>query len=112
MSVVTKRALTYVKALKARDAAYAEECAYWRSKGYRPHYCKHGTDQWTDYDNICGPCEDGHSNYELALMSARGDVAETRRRTDWVVTAPRDLPHDLRSKLIDWAVEPITSEVN
>lgn len=24
----------------------------------RPHYCVHGTNQWTDYDNICHYCED------------------------------------------------------
>lgn len=27
--------------------------------GYRPHYCEHGVNMWTDYDAICGYCEDG-----------------------------------------------------
>ena len=40
---------------------YLDACDEWRKEGYRPHYCEHGTNQWTDYDNICGPCEDGHS---------------------------------------------------
>lgn len=40
---------------------YLDACESWRRDGYRPHYCEHGTNQWTDYDNICGPCEDGLS---------------------------------------------------
>lgn len=33
----------------------ADEC---QRQGYRPKYCIHGTSSWTDYDNICGGCED------------------------------------------------------
>lgn len=28
-------------------------------QGFRPHYCIHGMNMWTDYDPICGGCEDG-----------------------------------------------------
>ncbi len=44
-----------------------------------PHHCEHGTNLWTDYDNICGPCEDGWSmgngidrrRYALSIASER-----------------------------------------
>lgn len=32
-----------------------------KHKGYTYPACEHGTSRWTDYDNICGPCEDGFS---------------------------------------------------
>jgi hypothetical protein len=38
---------------------YLEACEQDRREGHRPHYCEHGKTQWVDYDNICGPCEDG-----------------------------------------------------
>jgi hypothetical protein len=45
--------------LKAGYEAYQEEReSYWR-RGLQPHHCEHGSNLWTDYDNICGPCEDG-----------------------------------------------------
>jgi hypothetical protein len=47
--------------LAASYAEYLAECDYDRSQGYRPHYCEHGANMWTDYDNICGACEDGFS---------------------------------------------------
>lgn len=112
MSVVAKRALMYLNALKAGDAEYAEDCAYWRSQGFTPHYCRHGKDRWTDYDNICGHCEDGYDNYTLALMSARADVAECQRRTEWLKNAPKEnMPHELFVSLLYWGTEPITSEI-
>lgn len=45
--------------LKAGYADYLAECESYRQDGYTPHYCEHGTNRWTDYDNICGGCEDG-----------------------------------------------------
>src|SRR5690606_34118973 len=53
-------ALTHVKReRRARAIAleeYAADLAADAAVGYRGHYCIHGTDQWTDHDNICGPC--------------------------------------------------------
>lgn len=54
-------------AVKISDALYRDyldylaACDSYRADGFRPHYCEHGTNQWTDYDNICGGCEDGVS---------------------------------------------------
>ena len=51
-------------------ARYEEDCAYDREQGHRPHYCIHGTNQWTDYDNICGGCEDSLTVWDMAERSA------------------------------------------
>ena len=97
------RAIQRVKALRKREADYAAEVdAWYRSgdgrapnwrtepdgrrwnaggRGYTFPTCIHGTSRWTDYDNICGPCEDGPENvYELAWYSAIRDVEEYLRR--------------------------------
>jgi hypothetical protein len=57
-----------------RRADYALECEADRRNGHRPHYCIHGTNQWTDYDNICGGCEDSLSDAEWADVVAHGHV--------------------------------------
>lgn len=80
-------------------------------KGYSYPYCPHGSSNWTDYDNICGPCEDGYSVYQLALWSAQEKVAKYNERVDWVVSAPKGLDNDIRRKLIEWAVEPVSSKL-
>ena len=64
-----KLAHTIVLNLKARARRLAEEyeaeCAEDYRQGHRPHYCRHGTNQWTDYDNICGSCENGDSALDV-----------------------------------------------
>jgi len=70
-------ALQIYKRLTDRYNSYLEECEEDRKQGYRPHYCEHGTNQHTDWDNICGACEDGYSmrnpqaRREEALRQAR-----------------------------------------
>lgn len=62
--------------------------------GFRPHYCIHGTNLWTDYDNICGGCEDGsfteHSTPRevraYARMLAEGEAAHEARRAEEVTS--------------------------
>ena len=58
--------LSVYKVCKARhlehQAQYVQYCADMAKEGYAPQYCIHGTNQWTDYDNICGGCE---SDYTL-----------------------------------------------
>lgn len=41
-----------------RSNEYLRDVEDAAKEGYRPHHCFHGTNLWTDYDNICGPCED------------------------------------------------------
>lgn len=75
---VTYRAAIRIMArLEANYAAYLADCESDYRRGYRAHYCEHGTNQWVDYDNICGPCEDGRTmsdpmqRREFALYEAK-----------------------------------------
>lgn len=54
-----KLALAIDRSLALGYQDYLDACEQDRRDGYRPHYCEHGKTQWVDYDNICGPCEDG-----------------------------------------------------
>lgn len=60
-------------------ADYLEECEQWHREGYRAHYCEHGTNLWTDYDNICGPCEDGLSMSDGLFRMAYA-ISEAKNR--------------------------------
>lgn len=82
--VVLRRAMELMHELKAGYEEYLEEReSYWK-EGYRPHYCEHGTNQWTDYDNICGPCEDGvsmrHPDQRWAAAKAQASAEFEQRR--------------------------------
>lgn len=64
MNTVSTSALypLFVEALRAireNRAEYERECEEYARAGYRPRTCIHGTYLWTDYDPICGRCEDG-----------------------------------------------------
>lgn len=130
-SMTGKLALKILRELKARDAEYRQDREDWylrgdgRSpkwyqgpdddrpynyggKGYSYPCCPHGTSNWTDYDNICGRCEDGYSVYQWAVWEATERVAKARERIDWIVSAPSSLRHtEMHRDLIDWAMEPI-----
>jgi hypothetical protein len=85
-------ALKFVQKYRDMHAEYERDCESDRDNGYRAHYCEHGTNQWTDYDNICGPCEDGRTlaygswKYERALSEAKArfiaadDIMRLHRR--------------------------------
>ena len=45
---------------------------------------------WTDYDNICGGCEDSATPYELARWRAREAFEHFCQRFDWLMTFPAD----------------------
>ena len=126
-----KIALQRLRALKAHEAEYRADREEWyrsgdgrrpnwrtdpetgRShnyggKGYSYPYCPHGMSLWTDYDNICGGCEDGYSVYQLALWSAQEMVSEYNERSDWLLNAPSALRHsDMYRDLIDWVLAPL-----
>jgi hypothetical protein len=82
-------ALTILRAMKRRrDESIAEwhrDAAEDRRNGYRPHYCLHGKSNWTDYDNICGGCEDGDTVYATHMEAgvyerAIGEARVQQRR--------------------------------
>ena len=132
MDAMTRKvALVELRKLKAREREYESEVDEWyragdgRSpkwhtdpetgrrhnyggKGYAFPYCRHGSSLWTDYDNICGGCEDGTNIYQLALWSAQEKVAKVNERTDWLVSAPDALRRtEMFRELIEWALSPI-----
>lgn len=73
-------ALPALAQLKAQAEEWEELAADDKRHGYRPRRCWHGTSQWSDYDVICGPCEDfGYYPtpdvlYRLALDKAHHKV--------------------------------------
>lgn len=49
------------------------------NEGHSYPTCIHGTSNWTDYDNICGACEDGYMYFDY-LRDARECLDEAVRR--------------------------------
>lgn len=78
----------YVKARKRiadRDEAYELEArAAWK-EGLRPHYCKHGTNLWVDYDPICGGCESEYTPLEEAVGIASSWHHREQTEHEWQV---------------------------
>lgn len=79
-------------------AEYLELCEIDRRDGFRSRSCEHGTDNWTDYDNICGACEDGYSmGYDtgrvlmrqMALANARDRVKRADEIGSWLAGGVR-----------------------
>ncbi len=103
------RALTHVKAQRVRKAEYEAECREWARQGYRAHHCPHGRDLWVDYDVICGPCEDGLSIHQIALMTAHDEVRTFTERLDIANRAHHaHAPEDVRAGLFAWAMQAIS----
>ena len=106
--LVLAYALVAIKGLRKRDAAYREECEEYAKQGYAPHYCKHGTNLWTDYDNICGPCEDSASNYEIALAYGHETAREYMKRVEMIVQVSasgffsREVTEQMVNELLAW----------
>lgn len=75
---VLRLAVTLAAEAEESYAAYLADCESDRQAGYRAHYCEHGTNLWTDYDNICGPCEDGRTNSDPMQRRERA-LAEAKR---------------------------------
>lgn len=84
--------------------------------GYVYPSCIHGMSLWTNYDNICGGCEDGGlSTWEAMAREAiweakrRQRVSVDRRKAilDNGLITRHDLPAELRNALLGWMVEPL-----
>lgn len=67
-----------IQSVVANYNEMVEEC---RRQGYRAQYCIHGTNNWTDYDNICPGCEDGIFPQDTTYMDVLKDVLEEYRAT-------------------------------
>jgi hypothetical protein len=91
-------------------AEYERDCAYDRERGHTPHYCVHGTNRWTDYDNICPGCEDGVFGLRIALQIAHDLQYQWEKRNELVVAAMKaNAPAEIRVALANWASE-VTGE--
>lgn len=76
--------------------------------GYTFPACIHGMSRWTDYDNICGGCEDGRTVYELALACAWSDFHKfTKRQNATLALADQSPPHEVMGILLGWACEAL-----
>lgn len=75
---------------QANHRAMVEEYA---KDGYRAPHCIHGTDNWTDYDNICYGCEDenGFSEYssedEIRVMAEAMAIQEHNQKMSRIHSA-------------------------
>lgn len=109
---VLLRALKYVHAIKRRNAEYLEECESYYRRGFTPEFCIHGKYLWTDYDAICGWCEDGEeSTYKYALRLAKRDFADFHNRIDWLNKRPdrfdQPMPNELFNQIMAWVIAPL-----
>ena len=99
-------ALVLVKALRAnRDARiryFFQECREAGREGWAPSHCYHGTRIDTDWDNICGGCEDGSDTpytsfgeacgYDEALHRVASFRAVDQRIRDFYAAIPAGTP--------------------
>lgn len=111
---LTMRLAAIIRAdLRVQRAEYEEEK---RRAGGWLDYCVHGTyiGTWWGPDYMCGTCEMGVTDDEIALGSARVIVDRWDTRMSMVnnvIDSCRDageaLPDDVRERLVDWALEPM-----
>lgn len=99
--------------LKADFQSWVESCEQDRAEGHTAHYCEHGKTRWVDYDNICGPCEDGRTmgdprqRMECAIDSAKGRVERVKKITEHM-GALRELGVNFTSE----QMKPVWDEMN
>lgn len=85
---------------------HERDCAYDRANGHRPHYCIHGTNQWTDYDNICPGCEDSVFGLRIAVQIAHDLQYQWEQRTKIVRDAAKaGAPDEIRIALAQWCAD-------
>ena len=123
-------AIHMVHQRKAMYDAYEEDVRDWyrngdgrpTREGGRGHTypeCIHGYSRWTDYDNICGSCEDGYGSYnylrelEVAKEMAKDSFQEFHDRLNFYIDLRRkilntNLPVTIdETAMNDWVQAPI-----
>jgi hypothetical protein len=94
-------------------AEYEAQCEASAKDGYRPSHCFHGTYLWTDYDPMCGPCEDGYGYFDpnayrrLALDEAQRAHAKQDERVDMLVKLMQMGAPVQIAELGAWATQPV-----
>lgn len=69
-------------------------------KGHTYPSCPHGMSYWTDYDNICGGCEDGQTAIQEAIVAAREAFLRFNKAWEWMQSAPAGIPQDVRDAIM------------
>jgi len=106
---VLSLAAKIARSLEQGYADYLESCEQDRREGHRAHYCEHGMSRWTDYDNICGPCEDGISMSDG--MTRREYALDSAKRRDEKCRAIVKAAQTLSDLGIEVNYEPVWKEV-
>lgn len=86
-------------------ARHEEDCAQDRAEGHRPHYCIHGTNQWTDYDNICGGCEDSLTVWDMAENAAWARHTRYLHVLDQMSALSRDEQHHRTERTPQYVID-------
>lgn len=79
------------------------------AQGYRPRTCFHGASLWTEYDNICGACEDGEYDPRYHSEDSEEFKTELEGRVENLV---RNQTVDTVIKMIQENAENIRSETD
>lgn len=78
-------------------------------RGYTYPECVHGTSRWTDWDNICGGCEEGASLADIYIGQVRHAFRQFQER-NLAVKDLRDSGYNSTEQLrplYEWSFEPI-----
>lgn len=75
------------------QAAYLAEAEEMRAEGYRMPTCFHGTNQWVDYDAICGGCEDGAVNQYSTVAEVLAEARDRAEAQEYREGQQRELDH-------------------
>lgn len=107
-----KLALELLKARRAEFAQHDELTEECYRKGYSVSHCIHGTSLWTDYDPMCGPCEDGYGywDYQLHAEDVLGLVRSARRecvKRQRMVADLMVMGAPVTGEMVTWASAPI-----
>lgn len=79
--IISREARKDFAQIQRTVADYNEMVEDCREQGFRPQYCIHGTNQWTDYDNICNGCENGDLPQYMTYSDVLRDTLDDYRRT-------------------------------
>ena len=107
----------FLHTLKVARKRYAQMVTEWdenvemhAAEGHRPSTCIHGTNMWTDYDNICGACEEGLGLRRMAVESAYRDVHKFWGGMAWITEgyAQGFISWEQKANMIDEHVSEMT----
>lgn len=112
-ATVAKLAVTKLAEVRNMYAEHDEHKRECYNAGHRPHYCAHGVNQWTDYDAMCGECEDGRSYFDYerealdAIAYAKAQQAKMEVRLNAVV-ALSAMGAPISDDLAAWVAAPMS----